>query len=103
RRRHTRSKRDWSSDVCSSDLGHHFHVLSKLVYQLDRAVLLVLQIKGEKLVSSFAKVHLVASLEHHRELVLGAAIIRQCAGGTQKIGRASCRERVENAVGDGGG
>src|SRR5438067_286713 len=22
RRRHTRSKRDWSSDVCSSDLGH---------------------------------------------------------------------------------
>src|SRR5699024_12004215 len=25
RRRHTRSKRDWSSDVCSSDLGN-FHV-----------------------------------------------------------------------------
>src|SRR6266704_6230596 len=23
RRRHTRSKRDWSSDVCSSDLGRH--------------------------------------------------------------------------------
>src|SRR6266513_3231980 len=23
RRRHTRSKRDWSSDVCSSDLGFH--------------------------------------------------------------------------------
>src|SRR5699024_11354656 len=22
RRRHTRSNRDWSSDVCSSDLGH---------------------------------------------------------------------------------
>src|SRR5699024_11790207 len=22
-RRHTRSKRDWSSDVCSSDLGEH--------------------------------------------------------------------------------
>src|SRR5699024_12187677 len=28
RRRHTRSKRDWSSDVCSSDLGarYFFHV-----------------------------------------------------------------------------
>src|SRR5699024_12094139 len=25
RRRHTRSKRDWSSDVCSSDLTWHFH------------------------------------------------------------------------------
>src|SRR5690606_40808446 len=23
RRRHTRFSRDWSSDVCSSDLGHH--------------------------------------------------------------------------------
>src|SRR5699024_11875907 len=26
RRRHTRSKRDWSSDVCSSDLGLRGHV-----------------------------------------------------------------------------
>src|SRR5699024_11357981 len=25
RRRHTRSKRDWSSDVCSSDLRVQFH------------------------------------------------------------------------------
>src|SRR5699024_1007239 len=25
RRRHTRSKRDWSSDVCSSDLNHLFN------------------------------------------------------------------------------
>src|SRR5699024_11681222 len=24
RRRHTRSKRDWSSDVCSSDLRHYY-------------------------------------------------------------------------------
>src|SRR5699024_11720093 len=27
RRRHTRSKRDWSSDVCSSDLFNMFEVL----------------------------------------------------------------------------
>src|SRR5207249_7338098 len=27
RRRHTRSKRDWSSDVCSSDLGLQCHEL----------------------------------------------------------------------------
>src|SRR5699024_11801448 len=31
RRRHTRSKRDWSSDVCSSDLHH----LSEIVALLD--------------------------------------------------------------------
>src|SRR5437868_13197011 len=28
RRRHTRSKRDWSSDVCSSDLGTQVFVLA---------------------------------------------------------------------------
>src|SRR5699024_11354152 len=27
RRRHTRSKRDWSSDVCSSDLDKHVEVM----------------------------------------------------------------------------
>src|SRR5207249_8457908 len=29
RRRHTRSKRDWSSDVCSSDLSCHLEHFSK--------------------------------------------------------------------------
>src|SRR5699024_12229450 len=34
RRRHTRSKRDWSSDVCSSDLNHdNFQVLNKDILQ----------------------------------------------------------------------
>src|SRR5699024_11956220 len=38
RRRHTRSKRDWSSDVCSSDLGfaegHEGGRMSKIFYIL---------------------------------------------------------------------
>src|SRR5699024_11289510 len=48
RRRHTRSKRDWSSDVCSSDLhnddtlpaGHEFPCPGRLplVYRLRSAV-----------------------------------------------------------------
>src|SRR5206468_5986788 len=29
RRRHTRSDRDWSSDVCSSDLGYHVALVDK--------------------------------------------------------------------------
>src|SRR5699024_11289742 len=32
RRRHTRSKRDWSSDVCSSDLGHLAEYIPPDVY-----------------------------------------------------------------------
>src|SRR5699024_12097816 len=38
RRRHTRSKRDWSSDVCSSDLEHRaqcFEVAGKCVDGFD--------------------------------------------------------------------
>src|SRR5207249_2938704 len=31
RRRHTRSKRDWSSDVCSSDLGETYDVVFDVV------------------------------------------------------------------------
>src|SRR5699024_12116007 len=36
RRRHTRSKRDWSSDVCSSDLGeldHHEAEILREIWQ----------------------------------------------------------------------
>src|SRR5699024_11904295 len=33
--RHTRSKRDWSSDVCSSDLGERFNSLVDLIDSTD--------------------------------------------------------------------
>src|SRR5699024_12017781 len=36
RRRHTRSKRDWSSDVCSSDLSRFTHSLG--VYEISRRI-----------------------------------------------------------------
>src|SRR5699024_11484080 len=36
RRRHTRSKRDWSSDVCSSDLRSK--KLRKSVYEIDESM-----------------------------------------------------------------
>src|SRR5699024_11783462 len=35
RRRHTRSKRDWSSDVCSSDLENHIVCLSRGAHSLE--------------------------------------------------------------------
>src|SRR5215813_14922737 len=58
RRRHTRCGRDWSSDVCSSDLA------------VGRPVLI--QRRG--------------------------ALIAYVAASDGKIGRASCRERVEISV-----
>src|SRR5206468_9215985 len=42
RRRHTRSDRDWSSDVCSSDLergAHHLRLTAEAVGVLDAAAL----------------------------------------------------------------
>src|SRR5207249_6812461 len=49
RRRHTRSKRDWSSDVCSSDLGStaeprgvmltHGNIFANMVASQDRLLI----------------------------------------------------------------
>src|SRR5699024_11705574 len=38
RRRHTRSKRDWSSDVCSSDLAMITNVVFFIVLSLSSAI-----------------------------------------------------------------
>src|SRR5699024_11635588 len=42
RRRRTRSKRDWSSDVCSSDLGHSTgdEVLKHVAHTMEREMFL---------------------------------------------------------------
>src|SRR5207249_8025274 len=79
RRRHTRSKRDWSSDVCSSDL------LADL--QLGEAVL--------------EKRRLVGIVVDH-EAVPVADPPGVAAQQPQEIGRASCRERGEIWVGAAG-
>src|SRR5690606_39932984 len=70
RRRHTRFSRDWSSDVCSSDLP------SRAARHATRS-----------------KLPLITSAQLLRSIAPGAK--------TSKIGRASCRERVENWVVDG--
>src|SRR5207245_5025014 len=87
-RRHTRCYRDWSSDVCSSDLVQDAGRNAGLVRQFDKA--------------RRRKGHLLARLEnervagrdrigpeparHHRRKIEGG-------DGGEEIGRASCRER----------
>src|SRR5699024_11995694 len=81
RRRHTRSKRDWSSDVCSSDL--HF-VLFDVTGQLQ-----------------FWHLHLpgaaVQATAGFNQAIEFRRPLRELFGGV-KIGRASCRERGEISV-----
>src|SRR5206468_8344728 len=91
RRRHTRSDRDWSSDVCSSDLdragGGDVEALDDT---FDR--------KSRDFVAGVAG-------EAAHALALGAEHQGHAAAGEERpgqrlaeIGRASCRERVEISV-----
>src|SRR5699024_11666407 len=96
RRRHTRSKRDWSSDVCSSDL----EALALFVIVILQAVLKRLEgfplgtvelfrdlhLDDHILVAAAAPVEVLDALPAQTEL--GAALR------PFQIGRASCRERV---------
>src|SRR5207249_6103328 len=93
RGRHTRSKRDWSSDVCSSDLKkllelcrahRRAHPGSWLVEQDD------LWVEHQR----------AAELE---QLLLSAGKpARGLVGQPPEIGRAACRERGGRRVGAGG-
>src|SRR5437868_15485166 len=76
RRRHTRSKRDWSSDVCSSDLSdadEFFRLADALVAK---------NIDGLDGITA-----------------TDLRIAKQLADSAE-IGRASCRERVQIMVGE---
>src|SRR5688500_19259128 len=80
RRRHTRLQGDWSSDVCSSDLRISSQVTSAFA------------VRDQELLRSLV-------VARHRS----QAAHRSCTPPTRqpiKIGRASCRERVEMAGGD---
>src|SRR5690242_20971199 len=81
RRRHTRLTCDWSSDVCSSDLE------PTIAEQGANAV-----------VDRIAKLARASIGAARGKEIAGVGI--GSPGPLNKIGRASCRERVENSVVD---
>src|SRR5690606_40511987 len=97
RRRHTRFSRDWSSDVCSSDLGGEFPVP---VAQDDGKVSIEFKPFGVGLgytpiVLSEGRISLQLSVEVSELSTQGGF---QSSSGV-KIGRASCRERGKTWAG----
>src|SRR5437868_9906787 len=97
RRRHTRSKRDWSSDVCSSDLG--------------AVGLTGLRAESPFLRGLLDRIGIEPSFQHREQYKSAANILTETempapqreeldnllgamAGQITQIGRASCRERV---------
>src|SRR2546421_7117818 len=82
RRRHTRSDRDWSSDVCSSDLKN---LASGLAVQLRKA-------GGQVFITALGEVAHRYDVLASQDLVHWSTITNVTV--PAKIGRASCRERV---------
>src|SRR5207302_7011415 len=86
RRRHTRFSRDWSSDVCSSDLET---VSDKKVMSGGGKTLELYYMKG----TSHNMYNLFVYLPQHKLAFWGDGY--NPPEGNEEIGRASCRERVK--------
>src|SRR5207249_8913975 len=94
RRRHTRSKRDWSSDVCSSDLSARRIVDEAGEGWLEPpAARALLEAYGVPVVPERLAATADEAVAAAREL--GLPVVVKTA---KEIGRASCRERVEVSV-----
>src|SRR5206468_6175318 len=98
---HTRSDRDWSSDVCSSDLTWRPRIARQIVV-LNRADLLPAADADRVRDDLRSRLRLDAlddvpiALTRARDGASGIAELRGWL--EQEIGRASCRERVGVAV-----
>src|SRR5207249_9708009 len=90
RRRHTRSKRDWSSDVCSSDLDHGQGRVC-----VDQGPLF--DSTGPTCVGACTSACAI-EMALAQPLCTGENVpptLMQRLASAQEIGRASCRERVQ--------
>src|SRR5690606_40516181 len=94
RRRHTRFSRDWSSDVCSSDLWAETFSSGDAIRGAPGTASFG-QIQSGALESSNVDLtqQLVNMITAQRNFQANAQVIS-----TAEIGRASCRERVEIRV-----
>src|SRR5256884_3777830 len=83
RRRHTRCSRDWSSDVCSSDLGQFIDDVNKLLEN----VLCMARHPTQDLVAYGGDLGVprISRISDNQG---------RTAANNDEIGRASCRERV---------
>src|SRR5206468_7381849 len=97
RRRHTRSDRDWSSDVCSSDLYEvHHGVRIQDSAVIAAAMLSARYITDRRLPDKAIDLIDEAASRLRMEITSKPQPLDEI-----EIGRASCRERVENRAGRG--
>src|SRR5690606_40088880 len=99
--RHTRFSRDWSSDVCSSDLpGPHGDEAGKEVGPAFGEQLAHLLRRDLLLQDDLPRREVAAALRADRTLAdVLQAVLEHARAALREIGRASCRGRVEVAGG----
>src|SRR2546429_6056554 len=88
--RHTRCSRDWSSDVCSSDLSASAAPDSKDAIRSYESGAALAELAGGTLVTVEGSGH----APHARDPVKVNLLLRDFACPAAQIGRASCRGRV---------
>src|SRR5207248_8321859 len=101
--RHTRSYGDWSSDVCSSDLGIPFEISAESP-AIRPGATRNQSLTARTLGSSFRSIPSQCSTDGGPDDThLRYSCIRSygCNGVASEIGRASCRERVWMLVEEG--
>src|SRR5690606_40329205 len=89
RRRHTRFSRDWSSDVCSSDLAKLFCHLPDVLHDVQKGL------------SPFHHENIAQNVTQKADISAKRMIflrIHRHGSLTHEIGRASCRERGSTGV-----
>src|SRR3712207_7687923 len=92
RRRHTRYWRDWSSDVCSSDL-----IFSRVLDGTAVQDLFIVPSREERLHDKQPDAEYGTTLRIFNPKTMAWDIFYSCMGEAillTEIGRASCRERV---------
>src|SRR5689334_24792383 len=92
RRRHTRWNCDWSSYVCSSDLGRKFDAPGNLEDWWTEADGKAFVERAQCIDDQYSGYTAVDDVKLNGKLTLGENTADN--GGLRKIGRASCRERV---------
>src|SRR5207247_8352885 len=97
RRRHTRSTRDWSSDVCSSDLVPLHGARQQATRSAEAGAR-----GGARRGGGGREALAETATDRRRQIVRRTDDIAGAGHGAAEIGRASCRERGESTLGCGG-
>src|SRR5699024_12095098 len=94
RRRHTRSKRDWSSDVCSSDLKASMYNKLQETQKFGLSILAEDQKEISMICAKQMKKDREISYSMLDDIPVISDSIATLSCHLKEIGRASCRERV---------